>query len=123
MSDVIPASLIESIRQGRVVLFLGAGASLGAVSDNGTTIPTAAALAKMLSDQFLGGEDSDRPLAVVAELSISESDLLTVQTFIHEFFIHFHPASFHKLLPTFRWSALVTTNYDLIIEEAYEKNK
>src|SRR3989442_830537 len=119
MPEVIPASLLDGIRSGQVVLFLGAGASWGAVSDNGTKIPTGLALAEALSKRFLGGEDADRPLAVVAELAVSENDLLTVQSFIHELFSHFHPAAFHKLISTFRWSAIVTTNYDLIVEEAY----
>jgi hypothetical protein len=119
MADLIPGALLEAVRRGEVVLFLGAGASRGADSDNGTSIPDGPALAKALADRFLGGEDADRPLAVVAELAISENDPLTVQTFIKEMFSHFHPASFHNLLPTVRWTALVTTNYDLIIEESY----
>jgi hypothetical protein len=115
----LPGALVETIRRGEAVLFLGAGASRGALSDNGSVIPTSPGLAKALSDRFLGGEDADRPLAVVTELAVSETDLLTVQTFLRELFIHFHPAPFHKLIPTFRWAGLVTTNYDLIVEESY----
>src|SRR4051794_6606509 len=92
---------------------------MGAISDNGSKPPNGPQLAKAISDKFLGGEDSDKSLAVVAELAISETDLLTVQTFVRDLFVHFHPAPFHKLLPTFRWSAIATTNYDLIVEEAY----
>ena len=36
-------------------------------------------------------------------------------------FIGFKPAPFHELLPTFRWRAIATTNYDLIVERAYER--
>jgi len=56
----------------------------------------------------------------VAELAISERDLPTVQEFIASIFREFNPAEFHKLLPRFVWSGIATTNYDLIIERAYD---
>lgn len=116
----IPHALKEAIREGRAVLFLGAGASLGADSKDGSQPPTGPQLSKMLSDRFLGGEDSDLPLSVVAEYSISETDLVTVQEFIRDIFAKYTPADFHRLIPTFKWAGIATTNYDLIVERAYE---
>lgn len=43
------------------------------------------------------------------------------QRYIRELFDQFDPADFHLLIPKFRWRALVTTNFDLIIERAYER--
>lgn len=105
------------------MLFLGAGASLGANTPEGRPLPTTNDLSVALADKFLGGEDADKPLGVIAELAISETDLTTVQTFIYDTFRDFQPAAFHRLIPTFRWAALATTNYDLLIEHAYRDCK
>ena len=117
----IPYDLLRGVETGNVVLVLGAGASIGAQNENGGSPPTGAQLAQMLAARFLGGEHSDAPLPVVAELAISESDLTTVQEHIRHLFEGFQPASFHQLLPTFKWAALATTNFDLIVERAYDK--
>ncbi len=119
----VPSSLLDNVRDGKVVLVLGAGASVGATNSAGEAPPTGTALAKLLSDRFLGGELDDNSLPVVAELAISESDLLTVQEYIRIIFQDFQPAAFHELLPTFKWAGLATTNYDLVIERAYEQCK
>jgi hypothetical protein len=67
----IPHALKEAIREGRAVLFLGAGASMGAKSNNGSSPPNGLQLTKILSDRFLGGQDSENPLLslLAAELS------------------------------------------------------
>jgi len=116
----IPPALKGAVSEGRVVLFLGAGASIGAESSDGSSPPTGPQLAKMLSDKFLGGEDSELPLSVVSEYSISETDLVTVQEFVRDIFANFTPADFHRLIPTFKWAGIATTNYDLIVERAYD---
>lgn len=115
----IPADLLNQIRDGRVVLFLGAGASLDAVSDDGSLCPTTAGLAQMLSDEFLGGYLRDGQLGQIAEYSISETDLGKVQGFIADAFLRLRPTDAHRLLPQFVWYGLATTNYDLLIENAY----
>lgn len=63
------------------------------------------------------------PLPIVAELAISESDLGTVQEYIRTVFTDLQPARFHDLLPTFKWTAIATTNYDLVIERAYDRSR
>lgn len=116
--------LIEQIRDGKVVLFLGAGASIGAVPKNPIkleTIPDALRLGNLLSDKFLGSQDKDRSLSIIADFAIDESDLITVQSYIREVLLNFKPAEFHKKIANFKWAAVVTTNYDLILEEAYSE--
>jgi len=117
----IPAALTEEIVAGRVVLILGAGASVGARNRDGTDPPDARALAQLLADRFLGGEHGQERLDFVAELAISDTDLVTVQECIREALEGLEPAPFHLLLPTFRWRTIATTNYDLVIERAYER--
>jgi tetratricopeptide (TPR) repeat protein len=116
----LPNVLVDEIHNGKVVLFLGAGASHGAYHPKGIDIPTSKLLAEKLASRFLGAEYRDRPLAQVAELAISETDLFSVQDFIASEFKDFYPSDFHKLIPLFVWSGIATTNYDLILERAYE---
>ena len=116
----IPKSLLNSIESGQAVLVLGAGASVGATSPNGSMAPTSTELARAIADQFLDDQFADYPLSSIAELAISETDLLTIQEYIRSLFGDLAPAPFHQLLPTFNWAGLVTTNFDLVVERAYE---
>lgn len=118
----IPEFLITQVREGKVVLFLGSGASMDATDTKGKNPPSATALADMLTDGFLGGKYKGYPLNQIAEYAISESDLGTVQAFIRDIFAPFEPSKAHGLMTTFRWYGLATTNYDQVIEKAYSKN-
>ncbi|MEJ0091332.1 MAG: SIR2 family protein [Limisphaerales bacterium] len=115
----IPANLTEQVRQGSVVLLLGAGASFGAKDSKGNTPPSGAGLAKLISDKYLGGEFGNSELSTVSEYAMSEHGLLAVQKFIAEIFQTFEPTEAHKLMPKFNWGGLATTNYDLLVEKAY----
>lgn len=114
--------LLDQINKGNVVLFLGAGASIGAIHPNNKKIPTGDQLVKKISEQFLNGTCNDKSLQYVSELAVSETDLYTFQKFIYDEFKDFTPAHHHEILRTFKWAAIVTTNYDLIIESVYNQN-
>lgn len=115
----IPSDLLNQVRDGRVVVFLGAGASRDSVTADGLHCPTTLQLAQLLSDNFLGGYLRDGQLGQIAEYAISETDLGRVQTFVREKFLSLLPTEAHRLLPRFVWHGLATTNYDLLIENAY----
>ena len=103
-----------------MVLVLGAGASIGAQTSNGEPPIIGLGLRDTLSQHFLGGDFGEEQLQWVAELAISATDLGRVQDFIANQFVDFEPAEFHRLLPTFKWRGLATTNYDRLIERTYE---
>jgi len=111
---IIPGDLLRQVNDGSVVLLLGAGASMGATNSRGQPPPTGQQLAELLATRFLGGSHKRDPLQIVAELAISESNLASVQDYIRSIFDDVQPAPFHGLLPTFKWAALATTNYDLV---------
>lgn len=117
----IPDYLKEEIRAGNAVLFFGAGASYGAKNDSGKNIPMGNELRDLICDKFLGGKYKDYSLDMAAGFAVSQADVRTVQDFIRDILVEFKPAEYHKLIPTFRWKLLLTTNYDLIIERAYEQ--
>ncbi|MBI3089661.1 MAG: SIR2 family protein [Candidatus Tectomicrobia bacterium] len=119
----LPDALVAAVIDQSAVLFLGAGASFGAQHPAGAIIPSAELLKNELCDKFLGGKLKNRSLSHVAEMCISETDLLSVQSFIRDKFLPFEPADHHLIIPCFYWHAIVTTNYDLILERAYAKEK
>jgi tetratricopeptide (TPR) repeat protein len=112
--------LQDAVRSGDAILFLGAGATFGASGLNGERPLTGPELRDLLADRFLGGAMKDHPLAQVAELAKSESSLFDVQRVIRDAFDPLQPAPFHLLIPSFRWFAIVTTNYDRVVERAYD---
>jgi len=117
----IPSVLQTQVREGKAVLLLGAGASLEATDAKGNHPPSGRELAKLLSDRFLGGKFRDSPLNQVGEYAISESSLIAVQDFIRETLEPFQPTVAHFSLTGFHWAGLATTNYDRLIEVAYER--
>lgn len=128
MAD-LPPTLINAVRDQRAVLFLGAGASRGAVRRTPESgihpelkePPLGDALRDLICDAFFGGALKHRPLTAVAAMAANELGLLPFQKFIHDLLDSFEPGAHHRLLPTFRWKAVASTNFDLIIERAYSE--
>src|SRR5690242_20401111 len=116
----IDDNLISEVRRGNTVLFLGAGASLGARDVAGGTIPSTEALASLINDEFLNGRLSDIDFIQTCDYAATARSGRELQKFIRDTLDPFTPAPFHKLIPTFVWAGLATTNFDLIIERAYE---
>lgn len=118
----LPNALKTQVRNQKVVLLLGAGASRDSVDEQGNAAPTTIELASSLTTRFLSESHKNADLMTVAELSISETDLQTVQGHIAGLFRGLRPNQGHKLMPTFNWFGLATTNYDQLIECAYESH-
>ena len=97
----IPQILIDQIKDGRAILFLGSGAAIGAKHPDDINPPVGDGLSKLISDKFLSPIFYNRPLTQISELAVSETDLLTVQSYIAYLFKDFYPADFHKLIPKF----------------------
>lgn len=117
----LPTTLLDAIESGNAILFLGAGASFGAMHPSGNKIPSAQELSDMLANKYLDSSYLGSHLTYTSELAVSQSDLFKVQKFISDLIEPFKPADFHKIIPTFRWRSIYTTNYDLIIERAYDQ--
>jgi hypothetical protein len=117
----LPANLRDAVREQRAVLFLGAGASIGAQHPSHIPIPSGDNLRDLICDRFLGGALKNRTLPAVAAIAANEIGLTALQKFISDHFDPFQPADFHQLIPTFRWKAIATTNYDLVVERAYRQ--
>lgn len=117
----LSSGLLDAVREQRAVLFFGSGASMGALDRNGRKMPGSAQLAREMSDRFLSGKFAKLDLMRVAELAASQGGRSAYNQWLHDFFTAFEPTDAHLLLPTFRWKAIATTNYDLLVEKAYER--
>ena len=89
----IPSDLVNQAGEGRLVLLLGAGASLGSKTSDGYECPTTAKLGRLLSTKLLGGYLQDGPLSQIAELAISETDLGRLHTLIRDTFQALQPTA------------------------------
>lgn len=117
----LPRPLIEQVREASAVLFLGAGATFGAKVNGNQDPPDGPALRDRIAKRFLSKELHDQDLPWVAELASSAANLFEVQDFIAEQFQGIAPASFHRLLPTFVWRGIATTNFDRLVECVYDE--
>ncbi|PKM15758.1 MAG: hypothetical protein CVV12_06340 [Gammaproteobacteria bacterium HGW-Gammaproteobacteria-2] len=117
----IDENLIDEINGGRAVLFLGAGASLGAKDAQGRTIPDTAGLGKLICDQFLDSTYADLDFVQTCDYATTAKSGRLLQQFIRDELDPFQPADFHKKIPTFQWAGLATTNFDLVVERAYSQ--
>lgn len=118
----IPAFLETQILEGKAVLLFGAGASRDARDAAGRTGPLGRELGNLLADKFLGGKFKDKPLDQIGELAISEANLAQVQGFIRDIFDPLNTTDSHRVLASFRWWGLATTNYDRVVEKAYAES-
>lgn len=69
----IPAPLIEAMKSGSVVLFLGAGSSMQAANASGKKAPSGVQLAHDMSTKFLGKDLSSLGLMQAAEICIGRA--------------------------------------------------
>ncbi len=112
----IPERFIDFIDQGRCALFLGAGASAAAGAPSGSQMGQA------LVRKYLG--DSQWDLGLESAASLIEASLGNrpeVEHDLQEALESLKPSSAHQKIPWFRWRAIVTTNYDRLVEKAYKR--
>lgn len=114
----ISSEIINAIEQGQCTLFLGAGASQEAGA------PSADKLSKALASKFLREKQWQMDLASTISLVIAVTgDRLAIEDFVNRELKDLEPSPYHLKIPWYPWRAIVTTNYDTLIEKAYEKEK
>ncbi len=117
----LPSTLVEAVKSRRAVLFLGAGASKEARDAKGNPPPNKDELRDLLAARFFKKDMTNRDLAAVAEMAISASSGQNVVfEYIKTIFEPFMPSEAHYIIPMFQWRMIATTNYDVIVERAYD---
>jgi SIR2-like protein len=109
-----------------LIVFLGAGASVGARNTSGTALPAAYQLRNEIWRQFMCAEaerdDFDfsnlgtMTLEHAAALAEIRSDTRTLRQFVSQHFAVQTPLWQHAVLPFLKPKALCTTNYDNLVE-------
>lgn len=112
--------ICEQICSRQAILFLGAGSSLDGKMPDGSRPLDSEKLKASLSDAFLGGEHKEDPLRQIAEYSKFASSEHHVFQHVRDLYIDALPGKAHSLIPAFPWKAIISTNYDLLVEKAYE---
>ncbi len=119
----LPFVLVEAIKEQRVVLVFGAGASMECRDEDGKMPPNGEQLRDHLAKKFLGTTNERRDLATVAEMAIeSGAGEPIVFEEIAKLLSGFKPSVAHSKIAEFMWRGIATTNYDTFIEQAYAAN-
>ena len=120
----LPDELINHLRDGTIILFLGAGASFGASDNIGQKAPMGNELGQYLNKELLDNEFKDTdPLAVIAQTAIGAKGRKAVQDAVARRISALRPADYHHRIARLRWRLIATTNYDSLIEQVYESAK
>jgi cold shock CspA family protein len=118
----LPFQLVEAVKSRKAIPFLGAGASKEATNAAKGRPPDANQLRDILAARFFNRDMSHRDVMAVAEMAVAISGgQARVFEAVREAFDKFEPGEAHRLLTQFNWHMIATTNYDLLVERAYEE--
>jgi hypothetical protein len=110
---------IKHALNGDALLFLGSGFSIGAKPTVGDSFLSGRQLAKHLY-QLAGDETDDDQLNYAADAYEAEHGPDALLAVIKRICTASEVSEFHKKIPSVPWKAIFTTNYDDILERAYE---
>lgn len=114
---------IEYALDNDAILFLGAGASVGAINKNNEPIKVGAGLIHLLCKEAGVKDSKTLSLATEHYCDSKKSEGLDAEQELIELlrnqFLTNEIADFHKLYPLVPWKRIYTTNYDDIVEKSY----
>lgn len=113
----IPESLINRIKQGKCILFLGAGAT----KQSGGLLGNE--LAKAIYDQIGDiGVKFNEKLSVYTELLVKKGYRDDIERIVRNRLKELKPSKDFSMLSDIPWKAIYTTNYDDLVEKAYKNS-
>lgn len=112
--------LLRQFETGQVVLFTGAGFSLGATNSRGTEPPDAAALATELAGQC-GWSYSGEPLPAVYAQAEHHLGTRELRSFLESLYANLKPAPWHADIARLYWARIYSTNIDDLVEQVYSR--
>ena len=116
----LPLPLRSALESGRCVLFVGSGVGGNAARADGTSAPVGRALAEELAARFGVDAGSDPQLTTVAEVVAIRRGRAELDGFLSERLADLEPDEHLRWIASIRWAAIFTTNYDDLIERAYD---
>ena len=118
----ISFDLKQALETGNAILFVGAGMGYNMVTSNGDAIPDGAKLAQMIADNFHVPSNGITDLAKITQYVVAQKGGKNeLNVFIRQTLDQALPDDAMMWIPTIRWKAIYTTNYDNCIEKAYDQ--
>lgn len=119
----LPFTLRQALENGSCVLFVGAGMGHYMVDSNGDHIPDGIGLAKRLADKFnVPVSDGKYDLAKISQyIEVKNKGRKELIAFIKESLAEANPDENMMWIPSIQWKAIFTTNYDNVIQLAYDR--
>ncbi len=111
--------LLRQFEKGNVVLFAGAGFSLGAKNLKGTEPPLGGQLAEILA-QECGWKYEGDDLGIVYEQAQKHLGSKELNSVLCSLYKDCAPARWHHFVPLLYWSRIYTTNIDDVLENSYK---
>jgi|GEM_PF-1530528 len=110
-------NLLRKVMNGEIALFMGAGASISSGSPSGKE------LVDLIKERFddVDFEDIGYNLLDICQEIEENGRRLALERFITEIFYGLKPNESHLTLPQYPWPVIFTTNYDDLIEKAFEE--
>lgn len=115
----IPSYLLDEVKRGNTVLFIGGQAFFNSKNNDNVNLPTDNELKNQLCDHFLNGEEKELNLSSVFDIVVAEHELSTAQDYIKKIFWNFNPTGAQIKIANYNWASIYTTNYNLILEKIY----
>lgn len=110
----------SQLLEGKVTLFLGAGASYNCCNLEGTRVGFSGSdLIELISNKFLGGTKEAFTLDALATLAIRKVGRKSFDLFLKNLVENFESTEEHYLITKYKWKSIYTTNYDQVIENTY----
>lgn len=117
----IPVILKQALETGSCVLFVGAGMGHYMLDDIGQHIPDGNELAKKIINKFNIPNDNVFDLAKISQyVEFKNKGRKELVSFVRECLSIAHPDENMMWIPSVRWKAIFTTNYDNVIQQAYD---
>lgn len=114
-------SISNKLRNREVTLFLGAGINYGLVNADDVAFPLGNDLSQIICSELLSATKRDQPLAEVADMARYRVGESAFNTFIYDLFTSFRPGHVHHGIAELPWDTIYTTNFDLLLEKAFEE--
>ena len=105
------------------VLFLGAGINATTKAKDGSTFPLGTHLSNLITTKLLEDNESKIDLIDAADMGRRKFGDEQFNKFIYDEFNKFPPSTAHFTIAQLPWNSIYTTNYDLLIENAFANSK
>ena len=113
---------IRHILDGDAVLFAGSGFSVGAIKEDEKAFSAATPLAHQLLAACGYGNETD-DLGQASEIFKDAKGEAALVDFIRKEFTAMEITTEQKIIGSLPWKRIYTTNYDNVLDLAYQKNK